>query len=304
MNSRFFAAPPLPIELRALGKHFKQMFARICLIVWQILVPFNPRPEEIESLPEPKIKITEAHVKQCQWIFDQAAARRVHLEQKAQSTFSLMVFLVPVLASLFVFFSSRAAPSGTGIHTLAVALLLSSAVILLLGFISAVRAVSVKTIETLFLNSVVDGEGEFREYSEAFHTRGLLYCAAINEAMNDHIAQFVKGSHILTAGAVIILFFAGIPTVVALSNLPSSPTVTKILGSVEVSSADLKAVHDDVANLRKELADFSKSRNTENKFKRIEEKLAMIEATLASRKKLSSMPEKSSKPPARESLNR
>jgi len=40
----------------------------------------------------------------------------------------------------------------------------------------------------------------------------LLYCAAMNEAMNDHIAQFVKGTHILTAAAVIALVVAAIPT--------------------------------------------------------------------------------------------
>ena len=304
MSLRFIAAPPAPIERNSLGKHFRQMLVRIRLIIWQILVPFNPRPEEIESLPEPTIDVADAHVKHCQWIFDQAAARRVQLEQKAQSTFSLMVFLVPVLASLFVFISSRATPSGTAIRTLAIVLLVLSAVILLLGFISAVRAVAVKTIETLFLSSVVDGAGQFREYSKAFHARGLLYCAAMNEAMNDHIAQFVKGAHILTAGAVITLVLAAVPTIVALSNLPSSPTETKIVGPVEVSSAELKAVRDDVVNLKKEVGDLSKSKGAEDRFKRLEEKLATIQATLSERKKGRSMRQKSPKPPVRESLNR
>src|SRR5690349_20889940 len=132
MSPRCMASPPESIGRSSVCKHFREMLVRIRLIVWQILVPFNSRPEEIEPLPEPTIDVTDAHVKHCQWIFDQAAARRVHLEQKAQSTFSLMVFLVPVLASLFVFVSSRAAPSDTALRTLAIVLLVLSAVILLL----------------------------------------------------------------------------------------------------------------------------------------------------------------------------
>ena len=252
MSPRFIAEPPLPVHRGSLGKHLRQMLLRFWFIVWQIVVPFNSRPEEIDSLPEPTVEVTEAHVEQCQWIFDQAAARRVHLEQKAQSTFGLMVFLVPLLASLFVFIISRATTSGTAIRTVAIVLLVISAVLLLLGFISAVRAVAVKAIETLFLRSVIDEAGQFRKYSKAFHARGLLYCAAMNEAMNDHIAQFVKGAHILTAAAVVTLVIAAVPTSVVLSSLPSSPTQTKIVGPVEVSSPELTAIRDDVANLRKE----------------------------------------------------
>lgn len=289
MSPRFIASPPPQVEWRwsSLRKHFRQMMIRIWFILWQILVPFNPQPEEIEPLPEPTVDVTESHVKQCQWIFDQAAARRLELEQKAQSTFGLMLFLVPVLASLFVFISSRATSSGTATRTLAIVLLVVSGAILLLGFISAARAVAVKTIETLFLGSVVDGHGQFREYNKAFHARGLLYCAAMNQAMNDHIAQFVKGAHILTAAAVIVLVLAALPTGIALSNLPSSPTQTKIVGPVEVSSAELKAIRDDIAILKKEVRQLSNSKTTEDGFKRLEEKLAKIEAMLSEKQKLS-----------------
>jgi hypothetical protein len=33
-------------------------------------------------------------------------------------------------------------------------------------------------IETMFVHAVVDDAGQFRKYNEAFHARGLLYCAA------------------------------------------------------------------------------------------------------------------------------
>jgi hypothetical protein len=282
MSPRFIAEPPLPVHRGSLKNFFRQMLLRFRLIVWQIVVPFNSQPEKIDSLPEPTAEVTDAHVEQCQWIFDQAEERRVHLEQKAQSTFGLMVFLVPLLASLFVFIISRATTSGTAIRTVTIGLLVVSVVLLLLGFISAVRAVSVKAIETLFLQSVIDEAGQFREYKKAFHARGLLYCAAMNEAMNDHLAQFVKGAHILTAAAVLALVVAAVPTSVVLSSLPSSPTQTKIVGPVDVSSPELIAVRDDVANLKQDIGKLlSNSRAADDDLKLLEAKVANLDAKLS-----------------------
>jgi predicted metal-dependent hydrolase len=45
----------------------------------------------------------------------------------------------------------------------------------------------------------------------------------MNTAMNDHIAQFVKGAHILVASAVIALLAATVPAGFAFSNHTSSP---------------------------------------------------------------------------------
>jgi hypothetical protein len=278
MSSRFIAQPPLPVESRR--KYLRQMFLRIWFILWQIVVPFKSRPEEIDSLPEPTVEVADAQVEQCQWIFDQAEERRVRLEQKAQSTFGLMVFLVPLLASLFVFISSRATTSGAPIRIVAIGLLLISAVLLLLGFISAVRAVSVKAIETLFLQSVVDEAGQFRQYNKAFHARGLLYCAAMNEAMNDHLAQFVKGAHILTAASVLVLVVAALPTSVMFSSLPSPTTQTKIMGPVNVSSPELIAIRDDVVNLKEDIGKLADSKAVEDDVKLLKAKVATIETKL------------------------
>ena len=308
MSPRFIAEPPLPVHRGSLRKHLRQMLLRLWFIVWQIVVPFKSRPEEIDAFPEPTAEVSDAHVEQCQWIFDQAEERRVHLEQKAQSTFGLMVFLVPLLASLFVFIITRATTSGASIRAVAIGLLVISAVLLLLGFISAVRAVAVKTIETLYLHSVIDEAGQFREYKKAFHAQGLLYCAAMNQAMNDHLAQFVKGAHILTAAAVITLVVASVPTGVMLSSLPSSsPTQTKIVGPVDVSSPELTGVRDDIANLKKDIGKLSNSNSTDDGLKKLEERVAKLEAKLREMQK--AMPARPGKkgdatPPGRESLNR
>ena len=281
MSPRYIAEPPLPITKGALKKYLRRMLVSVHFIIWQIVVPFNSQPEEVDSIPEPTGEVVDEQVEQCQWIFDQAEERRVHLEQKAQSTFGLMMFLVPLLASLFVFVVSKAAISTAPGRTFAIGLLGISAILLLLGFTSAIRAVGVKAKQTLFLNSVVDDAGQFREYSKSFHARGLLYCAAMNEAMNDHLAQFVKGAHILTAAAIITLVMAAVPTSIMLSTLPSVPTQMKVLGQVDVSLSDSGAVRGEVANLKKDIGMLSNSKAAgDAAIKRIESRLAKLEAKL------------------------
>jgi len=283
MNSQFIAEPPKPVkwDWNSVTKHLRQMFRRLGYIVWQIVVPFNPRPEEIAPFPDPDTnhEVTESHVEQCQWIFDQAEERRVHLEQKAQSTFGLMVFLVPLLASLFVFIIGRGTTSRTLVFTLVLVGL--SVVCLLLGFISAVRAVGVKENQTLFLDSVLNEDGQFRKYNDAFRARGLLYCASMNTAMNDHIAQFVKGAHILTAAAVLVFLAAAVPTSLVFLRLPSSPAETKIVGSVTVSSPEFSSLRDDVVNLRSDIQKLSNSKVSQDGLKLLEEKVAKLDAKLS-----------------------
>jgi len=282
MSPRFIAEPPRSIKPGSLAKHLPQMFLRVRLIVWQILVPFHSRPEEIDPFPESTAEVTDSHVEQCQWMFDQAEKRRLHLEQKAQSTFGLMLFLVPLLASLFVFIISRASATGPmRLKVAIIALLIVSAGLLLLGFISAVRAVSVKAFETLFLDSVIDKAGQFREYKKEFRARGLLYCAAMNEAMNDHLAQFVKGAHFLTAAAVSALVLAAVPTSLVFSNLSASPTETKIVGPVDVSSPELIAIRNDVVNLKGDIGKLlANSPATIDDLTRLEGKFTKLEAKL------------------------
>lgn len=305
MNSQFVAKPPSHIGWRSFPKHFKHLWQSVKYILWQIVVPFNPRPDEIEPFPEPdpEIAVAESHVKQCQWIFDQAETRRANLEQKAQSTFALMLFLVPLLASFFVFVIGK----GTTSTTLALTLVLTtlSAVFLLLAFVSAVRAVAVKGGETLFLNSVIHESGQFRKYSEGFHARGLLYCASMNTAMNDHIAQFVKGAHVLSAASVLLLLVAAIPTSSVFLRLPAPPTQTQIVGPVSLSFPELTALRDDVASLKQDVQKLSNGKVSEDQFKLLGRKVDNLEAKLgalqkakpaASTSKTAPKPSPSSKP--------
>ena len=280
MSFPYIAEPPQPIRRRELASHIRQVLVRLRFIVWQILVPFRSNPEEIPAIPEPKNEIDPEQLEQSQWLFDQADKRRVHLEQKAQSTFGLMTFLVPLLASSFVFLISKTAGVSTVSRSLVLTLLTLAAVLLLFGFISAVRAVSVKTIQSLYLQSVVDETGEVRKFDKPFRLRGLLWCTSMNEAMNDHLAQFVKGAHLLTAGAVILVTVAAVPAAIMLNNLPAGPTVTKIVGTVDVASEDLTRLRADLTTIRGDLTALERSSVSPKEIVALKNKVGDLELRL------------------------
>ena len=103
--------------------------------------------------------------------------------------------LVPLIGSASVFLV-KVETSGSASKVIAVGLMVLSVIALFFGFISAIRAIFVGPRETLYIELVINlSDGEFRDYSKAFLARGLLYCTSVNTAMNDHIAQFVKGAH-------------------------------------------------------------------------------------------------------------
>ena len=280
MTFPYIAEPPQRIRRHELKHHVGQLLVRLGFIVWQIFVPFRPSPEEIPSLPEPQNEVDDKQLDQSHWLFDQAEKRRVHLEQKAQSTFGLMTFLVPLLASLFVFLISKTAGVSTVSRFLVLALLTVAAALLLLGFVSAVRAVSVKANQALYLQSVVDETGQVRKFDKAFHLRGLLWCTSMNEAMNDHLAQFVKGAHLLTAGAVIILTVAAIPAAIMLNHLPAGPTETKIVGTVDVASGELASLRAELATVRSELGALAKGKVSTEQILALQNRVAQLESRL------------------------
>jgi len=237
MRNRFFADPPKAIGWRSLPGHLVHLVKSIAIQVWQVFIPFEAEPEAIPDFPETTQEPNnrEATVKQCQWIFDQAEQRRNQLEQKAQSTFSLMVFLVPILTSVFVYVVGKA-KAGISRQVI-IGLICMAGLFVLLGFVSAIRAIGVKSNQTLSLDMVIDTNGGFLPYDEVRHAKGLLYCASMNTAKNDHLAQFVRGAHSMTAIAVIFVILAAIPTSFTAANQNEDPARTTIVGTVQVAPA-------------------------------------------------------------------
>jgi len=233
--SKFFAQPPSPVGFPKLWAQLSLSVRRFGYLLRQIVVPFELQPREIEAFPDSPADeaVKDPLVKECQWIFDQAEQRRNALEQKAQSTFSLMVFLVPLLTSVFLYIISKTTSGCMRITVLSLVVL--AACFLVLGFLSAIRAVSVKTNQTLSLGAVLESDGSFKMYKESIHAKGLLYCASMNTAMNDHLAEFVRGAHTMTATALLLLLVACIPEALAtLHAIPDAATQVRMAAPIEV----------------------------------------------------------------------
>ena len=202
---------------------YKKMIQCIRVLISMLirpLIPYESTPgKPCKPFTEISGTCTRNQLALCQYIFDESTARRIHIEQKAQWTFTAIAFLIPTLASVLIFllqdtdFQSRAYP-------VPLVLMAVSACLLVLSFISALRAMTIKYSESLFIHSVIEEDGEtFRKYEIEFHAKGLLYCAVMNAAVNDHIAQFVKGAYTLLAIAVICF---ALSVVVIGSNMSAS----------------------------------------------------------------------------------
>lgn len=242
---RFRAQPPRPVPASGLTKHLLLFVKSFAYFLWQIVIPFHTQPEPIADFPDSAVDggVNESTVKECQWIFDQTEQRRNSLEQKAQSTFGLMVFLVPLITSAFLYILSKSVPGK--LRATVLVLLLIAGVFLLLGFVSALRAVGVKASQTLTAGAVLKENGTFRRYEAAFHAKGLLYCASMNTATNDHLAQFVRGAHAMTGTAILIVLLACIPeskAALQTTRNHQDPTEVKVTGPVEVLSKGISAM--------------------------------------------------------------
>ena len=169
------------------------------------LTPFESIPKEAEdAFPEQTNDIPDAQLMLCQSILDECKERREFIEQKGRWLFTIVSFLMPGIIVIMAFlFQGSTLESGQYAITLSV--LGISAFLLVLSFVSILRAMAIRPIEVLHLYSVINKEdGTFLPYNRPRHAQGLLHCATMNTASNDHIAQFVKGAHILMTVAVIL----------------------------------------------------------------------------------------------------
>ena len=258
MKCSYITKPPLLLGQGFAAGGIRKQIIRISQglwrILWQTIVPFNPSPEPPAPPPSPAFTPSPEQMEQCQKLYDEVEETRNDLEQKARATFSVISFSTPLLASILVFVFSHSTPS-TLARYVAIALALMSLSFLFLSFLSISRAVSVQMRERLFLGAIIDfDQNNIRKYDAAFHMQGLLYCTSVNQAMNDHIAQFVKGAHILTAIAILSFVLAVIPAAVAFSSLAPSATKTEIMGAVQISPESLLPLQNELAKLESEIA--------------------------------------------------
>jgi hypothetical protein len=247
-------------------------------IILQPFVLYESGPRDPAPLPEKAGEATEEQLAQCQAIFDQSEARRAHIEQKAQWAFTVIAFLLPSLASVLVFLLRDPALQAAN-RTTSLVLLSVSACLLLLSFVSALRALAIRGSQILHLGAIIDDEnGNFRNYDRAFHAQGLLYCATMNTATNDHIAQFVKGAHVLVAFAVVTFASGAVATGLQLTARPAPPIRAEVVGTVSLSPTDLSGLHSDIREVAAALATLATATSKESQMKLLADRVATLEA--------------------------
>ena len=241
------------------------------------LIPYESGPRAPEKeLPEEVGEVADGQFALCQAIFDDSRARRARIEQKAQWTFTAIAFLIPTLISIIVFLIREPA-FGAVDYALSLMILSVSGFLLILSLISALRGIAIRPSKSLYIHAVIDEEyGGFLKYKKESHAQGLLYCATMNEAMNDHLAQFVKSAHILLAIAVIVFTLGVIVTGFQRTARTVPPSKTDIVGAGSLSPNVLSELYSDIREMVE--ADRAAIVRTENQMKLLSDRVVTLEA--------------------------
>jgi hypothetical protein len=229
----------------------KRILRGFWTMIWVPFVPFNPVPEPILDPPEPTGDVTAELLAQCEKIYERSESTRKFVEEKARATFTILSFLAPLIGAAFVFLLSQTDQASAAYHV-AKWLIIVSGCLTFTAFLSIVRATAVKAHMDMLLNSVIDEtSGKFKEYDAKNYVRGLLYCASWNGGLNAHVAQFVRGAHVLISLSVVLSFIASVPLGRAYADAAVKQAVEAKQNPVALQ---LAALHQDLVALRHDLA--------------------------------------------------
>ncbi len=207
---RYAATPPSPLQWRDLFRAAPRYLRRFRYLAILPFRPFAENPTPSAPLPEPAASITAVHRDLAAHLESRAETRGRGVEAKADRTLSLLLFLIPLVLSAFVY----AVKSGAARSPVVIVLFVLTVLSLLSGVLSATRASGIYNRQQLSVKTIYDTEGDtWKDTADHHYVRGVIWCAAWNEAMNDHIADFVRAArlHVLvalmmaTAGAGVLI---------------------------------------------------------------------------------------------------
>jgi hypothetical protein len=237
--SRYFAKRPgrRPLSL----KTFKRLGAIFWHLFCQTLSSYDSSLPEVPALTrdDPKGCIQKEQVELCRLVYDTEEHRREKLEEKSTAALSLVAVLTPFIVSAAVYMASS---SGFGFRERGFALVAYalSFLSLLVAFIASVRANGIRERPSLHIHSVIGPEtGVIKEFSPDYFGRGLLWCASVNSAVNDHIADFVRAAQMFLVFSVMFLVFGAVPLVFVLHPDSEPQDIKK---AVQVESAALQQI--------------------------------------------------------------
>jgi len=237
--SDYLAAPPRPVLASGWKKLLRlplRLGSAFFYLLRHTLTPYEREPvEPAKPPPDSTETMAPEQLEQCRAMFDLVETTRSSIEGKAQSVFSLIMFLVPLLGTVMVYILEKGRLDPLA-RRWTISFMAASSLMIILAFLGAVRAVLVKYKTELFLDAVIDTKvNQIRKYNSSFHARGLLWCASMNSAINGHIAEFTKGAQVFAALAVLFLVVGALPVAASLVSEPAGSEPTEIVGTVTVS---------------------------------------------------------------------
>jgi len=219
----YLSKPPrrLPVSFRTYVDAAKKSIATLIVLLHHTLSAYGtaPSPEQSITKNSPKGTLRPKLLHRIEKLWEAARTRSEHLEQKSTATLSGLGIAAPIVIALSAFIVKEPSISAWVRYTslLLVALAIASMV---MGFLAILRALSVREREELGIDSVVVSR-TFRRATDDFHGRGLLYVYIKQQALNDHVANFVRASQMFLAISVALVLLAGAVVVPGIAAMAS-----------------------------------------------------------------------------------
>ena len=204
---------------------------------------FNSIPINPKDLPDPGpgASLSEEHLDFAKKSEMEANKRHEILEQKADKILGVLVFVTPLYLSVVTYVLHLT--DKTSVLTVVLFSLTGACVIA--GFVAALRAAAIRYHQKLGIGAIFDAStGTWLPLPREKMVRGLMYCATWNEAINDHVADFVNAARLYAAIAMVSLVCASL-TVLG-SKVPSDSqaialqSITNAVGNLSHSVDSLK----------------------------------------------------------------
>lgn len=213
-ESSYFYPRPAPVPFwRGLGRGIRRWAKDFGDRLRHAFRPYQraPRPDRPIASDDPDGSITEEQLRLCEHVAEREASRTDKLEQKSTVLISVVAVVAPLAISTLVYLAGRPSLDGLA-RWLTVGLLLAALLLFLASFVAGARGLAVKGHQELHLKSVIDFEkGSIRDFDPDYFGRGLLQTTSRRQAINAHIADFVRGAQTFLMTGVALVLLAGLP---------------------------------------------------------------------------------------------
>src|SRR5208337_1977535 len=227
----------IPLKIWISRTAFRRAIKSALYLFAHTVLPYAGKPTSPQrqmTFDEPKGKIQQDHVALCQHIFETVESRRGRLEEKSSSMVTMLSILAPLIVSFLVFVIISDL-SLSCLRVVAIVLATFSVISILLAITAIFRTLWIQSSQVLYFGSIIDYEkDEIKSFDADAIARGLLSTSSYNNALNDHLADFVKASQFLSMVSIFFMILSVFP---AIYGMPQKPAIQRIEGEVNLSES-------------------------------------------------------------------